>query len=140
MHSIQNLVCTDHLPLNPICEQSRASVFHSKCSVHSGQFDLPIPRVLFYCEFLPIINLTFIAKKNVFTSKNRIFFSSRNYPNQVKMSDKPVDLKKLCIMGVKESDSDDFIRQLCESFGRVVHFNRPQNKKQLAFPLYQTER
>lgn len=56
------------------------------------------------------------------------------------MSEQIKDLRKLCILNVKDSDDDDKIRSLCESFGRLVHFNRPPNKQQLAFPLYQNER
>ncbi|XP_055304146.1 uncharacterized protein LOC129569380 [Sitodiplosis mosellana] len=55
------------------------------------------------------------------------------------MSDQPKDLRKLCILNAKESDDDDKIRSLCETFGRVIHFNRPPSKRALAFPLYQNE-
>lgn len=46
--------------------------------------------------------------------------------------------RKLCILNVEESETDDNIRSLCEEYGNLLDFNRVPEKR-LAFVLYTTE-
>lgn len=57
-----------------------------------------------------------------------------------KMSDQLKDLRKLCILNAKETETDDDIRNVCEEFGQLVGFNRPPNNRRLAFPLFKSPR
>lgn len=51
-----------------------------------------------------------------------------------------IDTRKLCLMALDANETDEHIREMCERFGQLQSFNRPSNKKELAFALYNNER
>lgn len=56
------------------------------------------------------------------------------------MGEKQIDPRKLCIMNLDVSESDDTIRSMCEKYGPLKHFCRPPTKKELAFVLFANEK
>lgn len=48
------------------------------------------------------------------------------------------NLRKLCILNVEETETDENIRSLCAEYGNLINFNRISHKH-LAFALYETQ-
>lgn len=52
---------------------------------------------------------------------------------------KSKNLRKLCILNVEHTETNDNIRSLCSEYGELVNFSRVIHKR-LAFALYKSER
>lgn len=49
------------------------------------------------------------------------------------------NLRKLCILNVEKSETNENIRSLCAEYGELTYFNRVSDRC-LAFALYKSER
>lgn len=56
------------------------------------------------------------------------------------MSNRQVNKKKLCLMGIDEDTKDADIRNKCEKFGKLVDFYRVTKSPSLAFAEYDSEK
>lgn len=91
-----------------------------------------------FCVDKNLINFSVVKRlclNSYFIRKNTEILIGNN-----KMSEQQKDLRKLCILNAKETETDDDIRNVCEEFGQLIGFNRPPNNKRLAFPLFNSLR
>lgn len=61
-----------------------------------------------------------------------------DHQNSPGMEIKFKNMRKLCILNVETSETDDNIRSLCAAYGQLLDFNRICDKH-LAFALYKSE-